>query len=335
MNRRNFLISTTLTSVGTLMGADALAKSLVPLKASGIKIGICTDIHMDTVHDASERLEAFISDMQQKKPDFIIQNGDFCSPHEQNKAFRDIWNKFKGPKYDVIGNHDTDEGFTRQQVVDFWKMPARYHSFDANGYHVVILDANEAEFDKNRNPNIKYVSYIGDEQLHWLEADLDKTKHPVIVFLHQGLDNDTGGVGNASMVRAVFDRCNVKAKALKVQIVFSGHHHQDYYNVINGIHYIEINSMSYKWMGKGFENDVYGEEVNKKYPWTKYTAPYKDPLWAFVEIFPDGQFKLMGRKSVFAGKSPEELGWGKYERNGYPDVPYISDRQIKLPVSEE
>lgn len=90
--------------------------------------------------------------------------------------------------------------------------------------------------------------------------------------------------------------------------------------------------MSYQWMGKGFENVPYTEEVNKKYPWTKYTAPYKDPLWAFVEITSGGKFKLSGRKSVFAGKSPLELGRGKYSENGYPDVPYISDRQLKLPV---
>ncbi len=332
MKRRNFLINTTLTSVGTLFAADAFSNMLMPLKASGIRFGICTDIHLDTVYDGKQRLEAYMADMVKKNPDFIIQLGDFCSPHEQNKAYRDIWNRFKGPKYDVIGNHDTDEGFTRQQVVDFWKMPARYYSFDSQGYHFVVLDANEAEQYKERDPKAKYVSYIGDDQLAWLEADLDKTKSPVIVFLHQSLENNMGGVQNGVQVRALLDRCNVKAKALKVQMVFTGHHHQDYYNVINGIHYIQINSMSYQWMGKGYENVPYTEAVNEKYTWTKYTAPYKDPLWAFVEISPNGKFKLTGRQSVFAGKSPEELGRGKYNRNGYPDVPYISNREIKLLV---
>ena len=32
-----------------------------------------------------------------------------------------------------------------------------------------------------------------------------------------------------------------------MQMVFSGHHHQDYRNIINGIKYIQINSMSYHY----------------------------------------------------------------------------------------
>lgn len=330
MNRRKFIIHTGLTSAATLLGSRTWARSLKKPAFPAIKVGICTDIHLDTVHDAPKRLQAFMEEMRREKPDFIIQLGDFCSPHEKNKAFRAIWNQFEGPRYDVIGNHDTDDGFTRNQVVDFWQMPGRYYSFDAKGYHFVVLDANEAEHHASRNPKAKYVSYIGDEQLAWLEADLENTRLPVIVFVHQGLDNSNGGVENGGKVRALLDRCNAKEKTQKVLMVFSGHHHHDYHNVINGIHYIQINSMSYQWMGKGYEQVPYSEEVNKAFPWTQYTAPYQDPLWAFLEISPSGLVTLAGRKSVFVGKTPLELGRPRYAGDGYPDVACISDRKIHL-----
>ncbi len=124
------------------------------------------------------------------------------------------------------------------------------------------------------------------------------------------------------------ERANEKADFQKVQFVFSGHHHQDYYNNINGIHYIQINSMSYQWLGKNFQHIRYSEEVDKSNPWIKYTVPYKDPIWAYVEINSD-TLRLYGKKTEFVGPSPEELGVDK-TIFGYPIVPYISDKKIKL-----
>ncbi|NIP96728.1 MAG: alkaline phosphatase, partial [Akkermansiaceae bacterium] len=48
-----------------------------------------------------------------------------------------------GPRYHVIGNHDTDGGYQREQTVAWWKMTARYYSFDHAGTHFVVLDGND------------------------------------------------------------------------------------------------------------------------------------------------------------------------------------------------
>jgi len=75
--------------------------------------------------------------------------------------------------------------------------------------------------------------------LQWLEADLEKTTLPIIVFCHQGLTNDMGGIENAKQSPWCLEM-QCKGCFPKSTVVFSGHHHLDYHNVINGIHYIQI-----------------------------------------------------------------------------------------------
>ena len=328
MNRRNFLRNSALTTVG-VTGIDKLP-AFPPVeneKFERIRIGICADLHQDIMQDGPKRMEAFINDMAIQKPDFIVQMGDLCRPYDYNQVILDIYNRFDGPCYHVIGNHDMDGGFTREQVVAFWKAIGNYYSFDKKGYHFVVLDGNDHDPSSDRPSG--YARFIGKEQMQWLEADLDKTTLPVIVFLHQGLDNDIGGIYNAMQSRLVLERANEKAGFRKVLLVFTGHHHQDYHNVINGIHYIQLNSMSYQWLGSDYEHLRYSAEVDKTHPYIKETVPYKDPLWAVVDISKNGSFQLKGKKSVFVGPSPEDLGMTPYQ-TGYPIVPFISDRKISL-----
>ena len=313
------------------MGSASL---MIPLNLKGyekaesargsLKFGLCADVHKDIMHDADSRLSAFVEDASGKELDFIIQLGDFCRPYDYNLGFMSIWNSFPGKKYHVIGNHDMDGGFTREQVVEYWNSKGRYYSFDCKGYHFVVLDGNDENPSADRPSG--YTRYLGKEQLDWLAEDLEKTQLPTVVFSHQGLDNDMGGIHNATRSRLVLERANEQAGFQKVQFVFSGHHHQDYYNQINGIHYLQINSMSYQWLGDDFKHIRYSEEVDKQFPWIKYTAPYKDPLWAIAEISSD-TLKLHGRKTSYVGPSPEELGVDP-DRYGYPIVPFISDKEI-------
>lgn len=320
-NRRNFLQSIALGSLA-LTPLNQLAAMPAPAnRKTKIRFGICTDVHQDIMHDGEARLKTFIDDMKSQQVDFIIQLGDFCRPYEKNLPFMNIWNSFPGPKYHVIGNHDNDGGFTHEQVIAYWKATGAYYSFDQNGYHFVILNGNEKNPSKDRPPG--YARYIGVEQQNWLEKDLATTTLPVIVCCHQGLDNDMGGIENATQIRLILER------AKKVQLVFSGHHHLDYVNEVNGIFYVQINSMSYQWLGDDYARIRYSKEVDEKYPWIKYTVPYKDPIYTIAEIDHRGNFYLKGSSTSFVGPSPKELGMTKHDMP-YEIVPYISERKIKL-----
>lgn len=330
MKRRNFVANSVALTAG-ILSTPASAHIIEDVKYSEVskpilKFGVCTDLHQDVMPDGERRLQAFITAMQISKPDFIIQLGDFCSPHQKNRALLEIWDQFNGPSFHVIGNHDTDYGFTHQQVVDFWKAKGIYYSFDINGYHIVVLNGNErAPNDASRWP-----SHISDAQIEWLEQDLATTALPTLVFCHQGLDIDlSGAIEKASRVRVVLERANQKAGFQKVQVVFSGHHHQDYHNVINSIHYVQINSMSYYWMGSEYRQLRYSKETDEQYPLVKDTAPYEEPIWALVSIYGNGRLELEGKQTKFVSPSPTEMGMAVYAKV-YPVVSRISNRKFNL-----
>lgn len=321
MDRKEFLINTGLAGGALLFTRFPGSKP----ENKKIRFGVITDLHHDIMHDGADRLSAFIDAMNTEAPDFIIQLGDFCFPKKENLPLMNIWDKFKGPKYHVIGNHDTDGGYTREQVVAFWKAKAKYYSFDTNGFHFVVLDGNEHNAGESRPPG--YARYISPVQLEWLKGDLDGTELPAIVMCHQGLDNDAGGLENGTLIRYALEQANEKAGRQKVILVLSGHHHQDYYNHINDIHYVQINSASYQWLGDKYKVMRYTEDVDRSHPSIKYTVPYKDPIWAMIEIEQKGRINIKGRKTVFVGPSPEELGVNISDHI-YPIVPFISDRKL-------
>ena len=326
MKRRNFITSAVIAGIG-IAGVDSLQAAPAEKGKVLLRIGICADLHQDIIPDGPARLTAFITEMNALKPDLIVQMGDLCTPAPANQVIMDIWNQYKGAKYHVIGNHDTDGGFTHKQVVDFWNATAPYYSFDINGYHIVVLNANE---EKAIPHYTGPVSIISDAQKTWLEKDLNSTSLPVLVFCHQGLDNDTGGgVFQGNLVRVILDRANVKAGFKKVQMVFSGHHHQDYLNVINGINYVQINSMSYQYMGPDYARPHYDAATEKAHPSIRYTAPYKDPIWALLTIYSNGKVDIKGKTSVFLSPTPKEMNRPEFH-SGYPDVPYISDKKINI-----
>ncbi|HZK64919.1 MAG TPA: hypothetical protein VFC34_12285 [Puia sp.] len=58
----------------------------------------------------------------------------------------------------------------------------KYYSFDTKRYHFVVLKCNHHDPSSDREPGAAH--FHGNEQLQRLEADLEKTKLPVIAFLH-------------------------------------------------------------------------------------------------------------------------------------------------------
>lgn len=322
-SRREFIKVLTAGGAATLLPLHLGANTPPAVRGNTFRFGLCADVHKDIMHDADARIEAFVKEATARELDFIIQLGDFCRPYDHNLGFLSLWNSFAGKKFHVIGNHDMDGGFTREQVVDYWKSAGTYYSFDLNGYHFIVLDGNDEDPSPGRPAG--YARYIGREQLQWMENDLRETDLPCLVFSHQGLDNDLGGIHNATQTRLVLERANEEAGRAKVLYAFSGHHHQDYSNTINGIHYIQINSMSYQWLGEEYQHIRYSDEIDRSHPWIKYTVPYQDPLWAIAELSADHSLRLYGRKSSFVGPSPEELGVDLHGY-AYPVVPHISDK---------
>ena len=320
------------TFVKTILGGSSVLLLPLNLQAASskgrsvLKFGVCADVHKDVMHDADFRLQTFMEKASEKELDFIIQLGDFCRPYDYNRDFLSLWNRYSGPKHHVLGNHDMDGGFSREQVVEFWQMPSKYYSFDCQGVHFIVLDGN----DKNPSPNAApgYPHYIGREQEQWLNADLKATSLPCILFSHQALDYNKDRIENSEQIRELLEKENRRVGFPKVMACFSGHHHIDYATAINGIYYIQINSMSYQWLGDKYKTIRYSKAVDEAYEWIKYTVPYKDPLFAFVSV-DSKKIHIEGVKSSCVGPSPDDLGYPRQPENNRIS-PEISDRKLRL-----
>jgi len=329
LSRRHFFQVSAGIAAGTSVSLELPAAVLGTLR--GIRFGACADPHKDIMHDADHRLRTFIGAANHERVDFVIQLGDFCRPYEKNRGFLSIWEGFDGARYHTLGNHDNDGGFKWEQVQQFWQMPSRYYSFDRGGWHFVVLDGNEIK-PENRAPG--YPRYIGATQRAWVRNDLAKTHAPTIVFSHQSLE-DPLGVENAPEVRALLEQANAEAGWRKVGVCFSGHHHIDYATEMAGIHYVQVNSMSYHWLGDKYQHVRYSAEIDRDYPYIKYTVPYRDPLFAMVTLAPEGRLIIAGVQSEFVGPDPWELGLKEVKGTASDRkrlTPWVSNREIQVQV---
>jgi 3',5'-cyclic-AMP phosphodiesterase len=311
----SYALKTAVTKITILLLTIPLTLMLTfcssPKKYHTVKIGMCSDVHLPTMHDSEYRIQTFIDSMKIAQPDFIIELGDFGTPAEKYAGFFDTWNSFPGDKYHVFGNHEMDGGYSRLEAVLYRNMSNSYYSFDKNHFHFIVLDGNDPKEEKKKG----YKQYIGTEQVRWLKEELAKSNYPIVFFSHQGLtsyrsgDGEEYGVENQKQIREIFESHNIHNPKTKVIACFNGHTHNDYAENINNIWYITINSMSYKWLGEAFEHIRYSSEVDKNFKWIKYTAPYKEPLFTIVEISTEGYIKIDGKQTEYVGPSPWEVGY--------------------------
>jgi predicted phosphodiesterase len=291
-----------------------------------VRFGLSADIHKDIIHDADERLQAFIDDMKNRDLDFILDLGDFCQPRKRNEGFRDIFHSHPSPKYHVLGNHEIDGGYTWQQSMDFFSMKAPYYSFDQGGYHFIVLDGN----NKPEGHTSGYPSHIGQVQLDWLKGDITKTQKPTFVFSHQCLHGEDGGsIDNSDQVQAILE-----AKPCNIIACLCGHRHVDEHVIKNGIHYININSMSYYWVGSKYNSTRYSPEIESAHPHLKHTIPYDSPLYTVFTIKPTGELMIEGQSGQFVPPLPKELGMPLSRPNGTPLSASIIDREISIDLGQ-
>lgn len=299
VQRRKFLKAFTATAAGSL-----LYSKVFPLgnHYSGMQkpvtFGIISDLHhLQFKNREEQRLKKFMDEVQQVSPDFIVQCGDFCRP-QQSEGIMEEWNRFKGPKYHVLGNHDMDV-CDKATIMKLWGMEKPYYAFDNGGYRFVVLDRNFLKKEdgslvdyssSNWSPfSAPFRSFTDQPQLEWLKKELSANSKPVIVFMHQPvfLSDYFDELGNAGEILAIFDDINFMAekdkKIGKVVAVFMGHDHDDRYGVRNNVHYFIINSATYV-----YNNGPYY---------------YKDSIFAFVTL-QEGKLLLQGRKTVYRDQVP-------------------------------
>ncbi len=311
-------VLTTLTSFPFVGAVGALAAEA----AKPLRFGLITDVHQDIIPDASVRLGAFVEAMTREKVDFIAQLGDFCIPKDANRSFYEVWERFGGKRYHVLGNHDMDGGFSREKTVEYYGMPHRYYTFEQGGLLFVVLDGNDSG-----GTSKGYKRFIAPEQRDWLKKTLAETTKAVVILIHQPLDN-ASGIDNHAEIRDVL-RGEPGARP-KVLAVFSGHLHQDYARPIDGIHHVQVNSASYYWMGDKYKHTSFDAAAHERSPYLQSTCPYRDSLWAIVTVdLAKGSITVEGKRTEWVGGSPWEVGATKESHDPNLIRPEVSSRPIE------
>jgi len=286
ISRRKFLGFTGTIAAGLFISPDLLAKSgEKPI----VRFGMLSDVHYADREPAGARfyrqslgkVQECIDRMNQEKLDFVIELGDFKDqdsvPNEVKtmKYLSDIeavLQQFNGATYHVLGNHDMDS-ISKLQFLERVKNTGisaskSFYSFNQNGFHFVVLDGNfTSESKEYDHGNFSWEdAFISGSQVNWLKDDLKSNKFPVIVFIHQMLDDSKNvkqAVQNAGEVRQILEQSG------RVLCVFQGHVHEERYNLINGIHYCSVNAVV---DGDGPDNNAY----------------------MIVDIYKDGSLKIDG-----------------------------------------
>ncbi|MDE2732185.1 MAG: metallophosphoesterase [Bacteroidota bacterium] len=279
-------------------------------------LGVIADLHHGLEPRATERLEEFMQAVRERKPDAIIQLGDFNYGPGRGEECMELWRTFKGPRYHVLGNHDMDFA-TKEAMVSNWQMPSPYYSFDLGGYHAVVLDRNNLKADDGFTPYSEsnfYVDaslrgYADDQQLSWLREDLAAATLPVIIFVHQGLGMPTSMSEASRAIEEVLEEHNRRGEGPPVVACFCGHHHIDRYTRKNGIHYLWINSASYYWVGAD-----YGR-----------MAHYSRALYTFMTLRADGMLEVEASHAEWESPTPAERNYPRADEL----TPFIRARRLQ------
>jgi predicted phosphodiesterase len=260
-----------------------------------VKFGIVTDSHYANTDPKNNRhfresiskMEECVALMNKMNVDFLIELGDFkdqdTPPQKKNtllylETIENLFQQFKGPKYHVIGNHDLDSISRKDfsKIINNTQIPApsAYYSFDFNGMHFIVLDANfKSDGSDYSYGNFDWIdTNIPPAEIDWLKRGIKSTNKAVIVFNHQQLDCEGDFcVNNADEIRSILENSS------KVIAVFQGHNHNGYDSRIKGIHYYTLKAMV---DGSGSQNNSY----------------------AIVQVFENGLITITGYRKAVAKK---------------------------------
>jgi Icc protein len=195
-----------------LLGMSAFAATGLRLPAStpdapaagAFRFAFLTDLHMmkDGGLHSVQGIAACLTAVEnlQPKPDFILVGGDLVNAardltileaEKRMDLFLKTWNDNTGlPAHWTFGNHDlvatslpdpplSDPRYAKGMFQQRFNLPKLFYSFDYRGWHFVVLD------DIALAPNHSYIGQLFDEELAFLQADLNAhATSPTIICTH-------------------------------------------------------------------------------------------------------------------------------------------------------
>ena len=170
------------------------------LDNESLRLIFYTDVHARTEWDTPSAMAMAADAINARKTDLVIAGGDLITDGFQSStatvaprwdAYQKMHRAIKADVYPTIGNHDlvaaipTDGTSAadnpRKIYMDRMGLDRTYYSFDAAGYHIIILDSIMVTGDE-----YPYKGIIHIEQLEWIRGDLNTVSKntPIILVTH-------------------------------------------------------------------------------------------------------------------------------------------------------
>lgn len=207
---------------------------------------------------------AFVDDMNRRvRPDFVVVLGDVIedeSPELDVANYTEaaaILSRLDMPVRYVYGNHDL-VNLSHDQLLQISGEPALNSSFDAGGWHLVLLHST-ASLELPDRPGRGYGlrAEVAPEHLEWLDRDLAAASRPAIVFTHFApADLNLAGqfwFEHAPEKAMLANRAEVRdvLESHDVAMAMNGHVHWNNHTVHNQVSYITIQSLVENASGDG------------------------------------------------------------------------------------
>lgn len=203
-----------------------------------------------------------------KKYDLVVNLGDAIADKnkkadlERYKKFLSFFEDVKTPVIHCIGNHDS-RYIPMDQLSDLIKEKQTYYSKDIGGIHHIVMSAKSHFMGFN--------PYLPKAQIDWLKNDLNETKLPVFIYTHFLLDEQSMTDNyyfnifkvNMVLIKERKEIRKILEKSKKVLLVVNGHTHFYHDDSINGITYLNVQSIAEN-DGKGNPSKKYMEITTDK-----------------------------------------------------------------------
>lgn len=169
-------------------------------KAGQLRFVFYTDVHARTEWETPEALKIAADAINRRKPDIVISGGDLITDGFQGTydsvanrwdVYMEMHHAIDSDIYPILGNHDLvaaipEDGSPpsddpRAVYREKMGIDRTYYSFDAAGYHFIVLDSVDVTYD-----DLKYHGMIRPEQIGWLKEDLSRTggQTPTVLCTH-------------------------------------------------------------------------------------------------------------------------------------------------------
>jgi len=268
-----------------------------------LRLVFFSDVHARAEWDTTQALDKAAAAINAQQPDVIIGGGDYITEGFQSpaakveprwQAYLHMHGGLLAPVHPVIGSHDLvaarpEDGSPpaadpRAVFREKLGVSQTYGSFDAGGYHFVLLDSILVT-----NDGFKYHGWIGEEQMAWLQADLRRVPvdRPIVLASHFPLRSAFFSPDGAATVDGPPNRMLTNSRAVlalfarhKLLLVLQGHLHVQEHFVWQGITFLTGGAVCGQWWRGPYRGtpegfwviDLRGERMDARYLGYGWTA---------------------------------------------------------------